>query len=98
MADEISARDGACAESAGRATIRASLDATDGNATDQKPAENAIVDALIRLVGKLPSSWLLRTTQLRRAQETRPGFRYPKVEPLLEWCLERGFRCRDSAI
>jgi FkbM family methyltransferase len=56
------------------------------------------VDTLIRLVGKLPSSWLLRTTQLRRAQETRPGFRYPKVEPLLEWCLERGFRCRDSVI
>lgn len=48
------------------------------------------MDTMIRLVGKLPSSWLLRATQLR--------FRYPKVEPLLEWCLERGFRGRDTVI
>ncbi len=48
------------------------------------------MDALVRLVGKLPAAWLRRATQLR--------FRYPRIEPLLEWCLERGFRGRDTVI
>lgn len=49
-----------------------------------------IVSGLIRLAGKLPSSWLLRATQLR--------FRYPQIVPLLEWCLERTLRNRDAVI
>jgi FkbM family methyltransferase len=54
------------------------------------------VDTLIRLVGKLPSSWLSRATQQR--SDTQLRSRYPKVEALLEWCLERGFRGCDSVI
>jgi len=48
------------------------------------------VNVLIRLAGKLPSSWLLRATQVR--------FRYPWTVPFLEWCLERTFRNRDAVI
>jgi FkbM family methyltransferase len=55
-----------------------------------KPGEKIIVDTLIRLARKLPSSWLLRATQLR--------FRYPRIEPLLEWCLERTLRNRNMVI
>jgi len=48
------------------------------------------VDLLVRLVGKLPRTWLLRATHLR--------FRYPVIEPLLDWCLDLGLRGRDSVI
>lgn len=54
------------------------------------------MDFLIRLVGMLPSSWLLRATQQRRTTQLRS--RYPKVEPIVEWCLDHGFRRRDSVI
>jgi FkbM family methyltransferase len=48
------------------------------------------VDLLVRLIGKLPRTWLLRATHLR--------FRYPVIEPLLDWCLDLGLRGRDSEI
>jgi len=48
------------------------------------------VDLLVRLIGKLPRTWLLRATHLR--------FRYPAIEPALDWCLDRGLRGRDSVI
>jgi FkbM family methyltransferase len=48
------------------------------------------MDNLVRLVGKLPAPWLLRAAQLR--------LRYPSIEPLIEWCMERGFRGRDTVI
>jgi len=48
------------------------------------------MDFLVTLLGKLPKTWLLRATQLR--------FRHPKVEPLLDWCLDFAMRGRDSVI
>ena len=48
------------------------------------------MDLLVRLIGKLPKTWLLRATHLR--------FRYPAIEPLLDWCLDLGLRGRDSVI
>jgi FkbM family methyltransferase len=41
-------------------------------------------------LSKLPKTWLMRATQLR--------FRYPKIEPLLDWCLDFALRGRDSVI
>ncbi len=48
------------------------------------------MDLLVRLIGKLPRTWLLRATHIR--------FRYPAIEPALDWCLDRGLRGRDSVI
>jgi hypothetical protein len=44
----------------------------------------------VTLVGKMPKTWLMRARQLR--------FRYPKIEPLLDWCLDFALRGRDSVI
>ncbi len=47
-------------------------------------------ELLLTMAGKLPKAWLMRATQLR--------FRYPKIEPLLDWCLDFALRGRDSVI
>lgn len=54
------------------------------------------MDTLIRVIGKLPTSWLVRATQQRRVTQLRP--QPSRLEPLIEWCLEHGFRARDSTI
>jgi FkbM family methyltransferase len=48
------------------------------------------MELLLTLAGKLPKNWLIRATQLR--------FRYPRIEPLLDWCLDFAMRGRDSVI
>src|SRR5271170_6947830 len=59
-------------------------------AWSQPRTERGVVDLLVRLTGKLPQTWLLRATQIR--------FRYPRIEPVLDWCLDLGLRGRDSVI
>ncbi len=87
--------DGVCPDlRTGSVTGRICRGSADRNA--RKPAGKVIVDTLIRVVGKLPTSWLVRATQQRRVTQLQP--RPSKVEPVVEWCLERGFRNRDSII